>query len=205
MRRHCALALLFVLAAVVAIAADVTATKSDVIPALQQGGYVLYLRHTQTNPDQADTDPFHLDNVKAQRHLTDVGREQAKTIGRSMKQLGLPVTKVLASKFYRAQETAMLLDLGEVEAGIDITEGGLVVSPNENKRRAAALRGLLSTAPPQGTNIVIVGHRPNLQEAAGKEFGDLGEGEIVVFRPLGGDKFSTVARIRFAAWSEWVK
>jgi phosphohistidine phosphatase SixA len=205
MRKHLALALLFVLVATVAIAADSTATKSDVVPALQKGGYVLYLRHTQTNPDQADTDPFHLDNITAQRHLTDVGREQARTIGRSMKQLGLPVDKVLASKFYRAQETAKLLDIGEVQVVIDITEGGLVVSPNENKRRAAALRGLLSTAPPEGMNTVIVGHRPNLQDAAGKEFGDLGEGEIVVFRPLGGDEFSAVARIPFAKWSEWGK
>ncbi|MFN6190963.1 MAG: histidine phosphatase family protein [Planctomycetia bacterium] len=205
MRKHLASALLFVLDATVAIAADSTATKGDVVPALQKGGYVLYLRHTQTNPDQADTDPFHLDNITAQRHLTDVGREQARTIGRSMKQLGLPVDKVLASKFYRAQETAKLLDIGEVQVVIDITEGGLVVSPNENKRRAAALRGLLSTAPPEGMNTVIVGHRPNLQDAAGKEFGDLCEGEIVVFRPLGGDEFSTVARIPFARWSEWGK
>lgn len=205
MRKHLALALLFVLVATVAVAADSTATKSDVVPALQKGGYVLYLRHTQTNPDQADTDPLHLDNITAQRHLTDVGREQARTIGRSIKQLGLPVAKVLASRFYRAQETATLLDIGEVQVAIDITEGGLVVSPNENKRRAAALRGLLSTAPPEGMNTVIVGHRPNLQDAAGKEFGDLGEGEIVVFRPLGGDEFSTFARIPFATWSEWGK
>src|SRR5688572_18464204 len=123
-------------------------TKDDVVPSLQKGGYVLFLRHPQTNPDQADTDPLNLDNVKAQRHLTDAGRDQAKALGAALKQLKIPVGKVLASKFYRAQEAAKLLDVAQVESSLDITEGGLVVSPKENQRRAAALRTLLGTVPP---------------------------------------------------------
>jgi phosphohistidine phosphatase SixA len=192
-------------AAAVAGAADPPA-RDDVVPALQKGGFVLFLRHPQTDADQADTDPLNLDNVKAQRHLTDAGRGQAKALGAALKRLKVPVGKVVAGKFHRTLETARLLDLGEVEPALDVTEGGLVVSPKENRRRAAALRGLLGTAPPEGKNTVIVSHRPNLQDAAGKEFGDLGEGEVVVFRPLGEGKFQTVARVASpATWSEWAK
>jgi len=166
----------------------------------------LFLRHPQSNPDQADTDPLNLENIKAQRHLTDEGRKQAKALGAAFKQLKIPVGKVLASKFYRTEETAKLLDLAAVATVLDVTEGGLVVSPKENQRRATALRKLLGTAPPEGKNIVIVSHKPNLEEAAGKEFGDLGEGEIVVFQPLGDSKFKVVARIAPPAkWSEWAK
>ncbi len=180
--------------------------KEDVVPALQKGGYVLFIRHPQTNSDQADTDPLNLENVKAQRQLTDTGREQAKAIGVALKQLKIPVGKVLASKFFRAQQAAKLLGLGEVEAILDITEGGLVVSPKENQRRAEALRKLLGTATPEGKNILIVSHKPNLQDAAGKEFGDLGEGEVVVFQPLGEGKFKLVARVATPSiWFEWVK
>ena len=160
----------------------------------------------QPIPDQADTDPLNLDNIKAQRQLTDEGRNQAKALGAALRQLKIPVGKILASKFYRARETAELLDLGAVEAVLDITEGGLVVSPSENQRRAAALRTLLWTVPPEGKNTIIVSHRPNLQDAAGKEFGDLGEGEIVVFQPLGGGKFKLVARVAPSSrWTEWAR
>jgi phosphohistidine phosphatase SixA len=177
---------------------------AQLLPALQKGGYVLYLRHPKTNEDQADTDPLHLDNIQAQRQLSDEGREQAKALGAAWRALKFPVDYVLSSKFHRAQEAAGLIDVGEVSTSIDVTEGGLVVSPKENKRRAAALAVLLSTTPPAGTNV-IVSHKPNLQDAAGKEFGDLGEGETVVFLPLGDGKFEVVARVPSQLWTQWAK
>src|SRR4029077_5337660 len=132
----------------------------------------------------ADTDPLNLDNIKAQRQLSNDGRKQAKALGESFRALGIPVEKVISSKFQRVQEAAKLLAVGEVITSIDVSEGGLVVSTNENQRRAKALRQLLSTQPAQGKNLAVVSHKPNLQDAAGKEFGDLDEGEVV-FRPLG--------------------
>src|SRR5437764_14471285 len=104
----------------VAGAADPPA-KEDVVPALQKGGYVLFLRHPRTNPDQADTDPLHLENVKAQRQLSDEGRRQAKALGEALRALKIPVEKVISSKFYRAQEAAQLLGVGEVTASVDVT------------------------------------------------------------------------------------
>jgi phosphohistidine phosphatase SixA len=194
--------LLLLTAAVIARAEP---SAAELVPELRKGGYVLYVRHPKTNPEQADTDPFHLANVKAQRQLSEEGREQARTIGEGMRALKIPVSAVVSSKFWRAQETAKLLGVGQVAASVDVTEGGLVVSPNENKRRADALRKLLGTAPPRGKNLVIVSHKPNLQDAAGKEFGDLGEGEVVVFRPLGDGKFKMVARVAPARWAEWAR
>jgi hypothetical protein len=52
----------------------------------------------------------------------------------------------------------------------DLTEGGLVVSPDENNRRAAAFRKLASAAPAAGTNVVIVSHKPNIIDAFGKDW-----------------------------------
>jgi phosphohistidine phosphatase SixA len=179
--------------------------KAEVVPALQKGGYVLFIRHPKTNPDQADTDPLHIDNVKAQRQLSDEGRKQAKDLGLAFRSLKIPVATIVSSKFWRAQEAAKLLELGKVEASIDVTEGGLVVSPNENLRRAAALKKLLGTAPPDGKNVIIVSHKPNLQDAAGKDLGDVGEGEVVVFQPQGENKFKVLARVPAAVWSDWAK
>jgi phosphohistidine phosphatase SixA len=132
----------------------------ELISMLQKGGYVLFIRHPKTNQDQADTDPLNLDNVKAQRQLSDDGRKQAKNLGEAFRVLKIPSEKVLSSEFFRAQEAAKLLNIGEVSTSLDVTEGGLVVSPNENKRRAAALQRLLSTPPPKGKNLIIVSHKP---------------------------------------------
>jgi hypothetical protein len=82
----------------------------------------------------------------------------------------------------------------------------LVVSSKENQRRAKALRQLLATPPAPGKNLVIVSHKPNLEEAAGKEFGDLQEAEVAVFKPLGDGKLKLVARVASpATWRAWAK
>jgi phosphohistidine phosphatase SixA len=196
----------FIMLASVVIAGAEQPSASELLPELRKGGYVLFIRHPKTNPDEADTDPLNLDNVKAQRQLSDEGRKQAKALGEAFRTIKIPVAKVIASKFNRAQEAAKLLDIGEVVASIDVTEGGLVVSPRENDRRAKALRELLSTKPPDGKNIVIVSHKPNLQDAAGKEFGDVAEAEVVVFKSLGDGKFKLVARVPSPnTWTKWAK
>jgi broad specificity phosphatase PhoE len=89
------------------------------------------MRHGKTDPDQADTDPFHLDNVQAQRHLTDEGRQQARALGEALHALKIPVGTVTCSKFYRAQETAKLLGFATPQPSLDVSEGGLVVTPRE--------------------------------------------------------------------------
>jgi phosphohistidine phosphatase SixA len=179
---------------------------AELLPELRKGGYILFMRHPKTNADQADTDPLNLENVKAQRQLTDEGREQARGVGAAFRTLNIPVENITSSKFYRAQEASKLLDLGPVTTSVDVTEGGQVVSPRENQRRAKALQQLLSEAPAKGKNRIIVSHRPNLQDAAGKDLGDLGEGEIVVFQPLGEGKFKVVARVAPPeVWSQWAK
>src|SRR2546422_3675417 len=94
---------------------------AELLPELRKGGYVLFVRHPKTNPDQADTDPLHLDNVKAQRQLSDEGRKQAKALGDALRTLKIPVGTIIASKFHRAQEAAELLDVGDMTASLDVS------------------------------------------------------------------------------------
>ena len=205
MKKKALIPFLVFAATVTATAAATAQQPTDLLPELKKGGYVLFIRHPRTNPDQADTDPLNLDNIKAQRQLSDEGRKQVRAMGESFRALKIPVEKVISSKFQRAQEGAKLLAVGEITTSIDVSEGGLVVSTRENQRRAKALRQLLSTPPAKGKNLVVVSHKPNLQDAAGKEFGDLDECEVVVFRPLGDGNFQAVARVKSEAWSQWAK
>jgi Histidine phosphatase superfamily (branch 1) len=101
---------------------------------LGAGGHVIVLRHGATHPDQADTDPLNHDNIAKQRQLNAKGEDAAKALGAAFKQIGVPVGKVITSHFNRAYQTAKLAGFDNVEKSIDVTEGGLVVSPNETRR-----------------------------------------------------------------------
>jgi phosphohistidine phosphatase SixA len=168
--------------------------------ALRAGGFVIVVRHGATFPDQADTDPFHLDNIAAQRNLNDNGKALAKAFGESLRQVGIPIGRVYTSMFNRAYETAVLAGFKNIEKTVDLTEGGLVVSPNENNRRADALRKMLAVAPNAGTNTVLITHKPNIVDALGKDWFDVKEGEASIFRPEGGH-YTLVARVQMADWS----
>jgi broad specificity phosphatase PhoE len=160
---------------------------------------VILIRHGATFADQADTDPFNLDNITAQRNLNESGKELARAFGDALRKAGVPIGKVYTSKFNRAYETATLAGFTDIEETADLTEGGLVVTPNENNRRAEALRRLLATSPKPGTNTVLITHKPNIVDALGKDWFDVKEGEASIFRPDSG-KYVLVARLQMADW-----
>jgi phosphohistidine phosphatase SixA len=166
---------------------------------LRAGGYVIVLRHGATHADQADTDPLNHDNLAKQRQLNAKGEEAAKALGEAFKLISAPVSRAITSHFNRAYQTAKLAGFDNVEKSIDVTEGGLVVSPNENNRRAAAFRKLASTVPPAGTNVLIVSHKPNIIDAFGKDWFEVKEGEATIFKP-DGTAYQVVARIQIDEW-----
>jgi phosphohistidine phosphatase SixA len=167
--------------------------------ALRAGGIVILIRHGATFADQADTDPFNFDNTSAQRNLNDSGKALAQAFGEALRQAGVPVGKVYTSKFNRAYETATIAGFKDIEKTADLTEGGLVVTPNENNRRADALRKLLATTPKPGTNTVLITYKPDILDALGKDWFDVKEGEASIFRPENG-RYVLVARLQMADW-----
>jgi phosphohistidine phosphatase SixA len=175
--------------------------QPDGVTALRSGGYVLVMRHGATHQDQADTDPLNLANVAKQRQLNDAGRAKAREIGAAMKKLAIPVGQVITSQYFRAIETGRLLGFGEPQPMADVSEGGQVVTPIENNRRTAALRKLAATAVP-GTNIVVVSHKPNILDAFGKDWFDVREGEISIFKPDGAGGYRLVARVQADEWAK---
>jgi broad specificity phosphatase PhoE len=175
------------------------AEGKDIAQALRAGDLVIVVRHGATFPDQADTDPFNLDNIAAQRNLNDKGKALAKAFGDALRQAGVPVGKVYTSKFNRAYETAVIAGFRDIEKTADLTEGGLVVSPNENNRRAEAFRKMLASAPKAHTNTILITHQPNIIAALGKDWFDVKEGEASIFRPANGG-YTLVARVQMDEW-----
>jgi phosphohistidine phosphatase SixA len=194
-----ALAVFVGLSAIPGIWGRAAAEGQDIAPALRAGGVVIVVRHGATFPDQADTDPLNFDNIAAQRNLNDKGKALAKAFGDALRQVGVPIGKVYTSNYNRAYETAVIAGFADIEKTTDITEGGLVVSPNENNRRVEALRKMLGTAPQPGTNTILITHKPNIVEALGKDWFDVKEGEASLFRPENGS-YKLLARVQMDEW-----
>jgi phosphohistidine phosphatase SixA len=172
----------------------------DLIQALRAGGFVILVRHGATFGNQADTDPFNFADVGKQRNLNDKGKALARTFGDAIRAAEIPVGAVHTSKFNRAYETAVLAGFKNIETTPDLTEGGLVVSPDENNRRAKALRNMLATVPEQSTNTILITHKPNIVDALGKDWFDVTEGEASIFRPEGG-QYQLLGRLQMEDWS----
>lgn len=175
------------------------ADDKDIAQALRAGDLVIVVRHGATFPDQADTDPLNFDNIAAQRNLDDKGKALAKSFGDALRRAGVPIGKVYTSKYNRAYETAVIAGFKDIEKTTDLTEGGLVVSPNENSRRAEAFRKMLATAPKAHSNTILITHQPNIVAALGKDWFDVKEGEASIFRPADGS-YKLVGRVQMEDW-----
>ena len=178
---------------------EAAADDQAIVQALRAGGLVIVVRHGATFSDQADTDPLNFDNIAAQQNLNDKGKMLAKQFGDALRQGGVPVGTIYTSKYNRAYQTAVLAGFKDIEKTADLTEGGLVVSPDENNRRSEAFRKMLATVPKAGTNTILITHYPNIIAALGKDWFDVKEGEASIFRPENGT-YKLVARLQMDEW-----
>jgi phosphohistidine phosphatase SixA len=81
---------------------------------LSDSSYVVLARHSDAS-GQSEPDGFNLNDCSTQRNLSDKGRNDARELGEMFRAHGINVTKVLASRWCRAHETAELMKLGPVE------------------------------------------------------------------------------------------
>jgi phosphohistidine phosphatase SixA len=160
---------------------------------LRKGGYVIYFRHTSTDFSRDDAGSRSDDDCANQRPLTDQGREEARRIGAAIRELKIPIGRVLASPRCRTMETALLI-FGRADAASEARGGPANTGSAE---RYAPLRKLLAAPIERGTNLVISSHGNPFYATAGAPY--LAEGEAAVVRPLGKD-FEIVARVKHDGW-----
>ena len=167
------------------------------VGALQDGGHVLYIRHAER--DETPEDVTDTDDCGQQANLTAAGREQAAAIGEAFRDLGIPVGAVYASPYCRTRETAQLA-FGMVTP-VPQLAGASLVPPIDPGVQAATLESLLVSAPPPGTNAVIVGHSEVIQNVTGEAVSDFAE--TVVFRPTGAEQYQALGHVPFARLQQW--
>jgi phosphohistidine phosphatase SixA len=172
----------------------------DLLKQLKAGGLAIVMRHAVADPDKGDTAPLDFKNIRTQQPLTEGGRLAARTFGDALRAIGVPITEVLTSRFHRALQTAQLAGFKDARPVAELTEGSLVTSPNEQRRRASALKQLLAAPLTAGSNRLLITHRINLMQSFGKEWFDVKEGEASVFR-IDNGAYTLLARLQLADWT----
>ncbi|HLQ66663.1 MAG TPA: histidine phosphatase family protein [Candidatus Limnocylindrales bacterium] len=167
------------------------APDTTLIAALRHGGYVIVFRHGKTDWAQRDADILNFADRAAQRNLSEQGRHESTETGKAMAELGIPVGTVLASPMWRCRDTATLA-FGHADTTIHLFQKG-------RASRAARLR-MLSTRPAAGTNTVLVTHQDVLLPIMSLRRDELGEGEALIVKPLGGGRFDVLAQVTPGDW-----
>ena len=166
---------------------------AELLAELRRGGYILYFRHAATDFSRNDERMKSYEDCASQRNLIDKGRADARAVGAAIRELGIPVRRVLASPFCRTVETAELL-FGRAEKMQEVRGGP---AAPQDPDRYAALRQILATPVQKDANLAIVSHGNPFYNVAGPPY--LAEGEAAVIRPAG-SAFDVVAKLRVEDW-----
>ncbi|KST61884.1 hypothetical protein BC008_07415 [Mastigocoleus testarum BC008] len=173
-------------------------TGKELLNALKKGGYVIYIRHTQTEKDYADQVKAVMGNCSTQRVLSEVGWKQAKSIGEAFRKYDIPVNKVISSQYCRAWQTADLA-FGRYEKNGDLNfPKAEDYTPEQVAQMKARLAPMLTAVPQQGKNTAIVGH-DDLFEAATGIYPDP-QGMAYIIKPDGKGSFELIANMLPKEW-----
>ena len=139
-------------------------------------GYVLLLRHTLA-PGVADPENFKLDDCTTQRNLSQVGRDDAKSVGQWLKRLDIKIARVESSRWCRAKETAQLLDIGKVRLNSNLDSLLQSKDPVKAIQSVRVKKQIVDYRNKSGL-LVLVGHYINIGAVTGVGV-ESGEGVLV--------------------------
>lgn len=166
---------------------------------IQEGGYVLFIRHGPTDASRPDHVPIDLNDCNTQRPLTDEGRELMAGIAEAIKQANFPLGSIHSSPLCRAIETTEILfgsDSYLVERYLMYVAA---LTSAEKVPIIAKTHELLSGSVPLNENRIMVAHGPNLVEVM--DYFPV-EGTLVIFRPdAANNRFEYIASIEPGHWA----
>ncbi len=156
-----------------------------VLAALRSGGHLLACRHAITDRSGNRSGRSRLSDRSTQRNLSSAGEEQARSLGRALKRLNIPIGDVHASAYARTMESAQL-------AFDHATPDGMLYGSHSRRE----LRERFNRNPGDG-NSVLMTHQGILRSALG--YRQPGEGDCVVLRPSSGGP-EVIANVTVQEW-----
>lgn len=173
-----------------------TLAGADLVSALQDGGYVLVMRHADSPrqaPDAASANP---DNVNRERQLDEKGKLDATAMGAALQRLAIPISEVLSSPTYRALQTARLAGFTDIAEHEELSNEGMSAA---GAAYTAWLHEQVAVLPASGNRLMIT-HGPNINAAFPEHGAGMEEGEALLIDPKGVAGPVVVAKIKISEW-----
>ena len=156
-------------------AQSAASSPAELVERLKAGGHILLIRHAFA-PGSGDPGHFDIGDCATQRNLNEQGREQAREIGRWLRNKGVLEARVYSSQWCRCLETAELLGLGPVKELRALNS--FFERPQDREPNLSALRDFLSKQPLEGRLIIMVTHYVTIAGITGEAVGS-GHGVLV--------------------------
>ncbi len=179
MKRRTSLGLLALLGSQRALAAQQDGATLWTL--LQEGAYVVLMRHAATVPGIGDPPGFKLGQCATQRNLSASGRKDAEQIGAAFGRHAVPVASVLSSRWCRCIDTAQLA-FGRVEPN-SMLDSMFTDEAAARQRKLDTTRAYVAGFKGKG-NLVLVTHDVNIRALVG-EYASQGEMIVATARPDG--------------------
>jgi phosphohistidine phosphatase SixA len=154
---------------------------------LKDGGYNIFFRHAITGSTY-NPPGERVNDCSTQRPLNDIGRMQAKNIGKIFAEKQIPIGKVYSSPICRCKETAKLA------FGNFIIVDWLLAHRGKEQ---TTLSRYLKISPEKGKNNIFIGHAITFsEELLGNPWQrvHLDEGEALVIKP---ESATIAGRLKF--------
>jgi phosphohistidine phosphatase SixA len=174
------------------------AQSDALVKRLHSGGTVLLLRHAATDTAADMTADFA--DCSRQRNLSSEGRRQARTIGRALRRLDVPIEQSMASPFCRTLDTARLITGSEFTSRALLPSDLLDTVRKKTDYAGYSLKGQLGNYVDGSSNVLFVSHESTIAEATGLT---LEEGETAIVVAADNDRGYRIAeRLMPRDWSE---
>jgi phosphohistidine phosphatase SixA len=141
------------------------ARARDLAADLSHGGYVIYMRHADTDA-RAEAVMADIKDCLWQRNLTAAGKAQAVAAGKALQALGVRYGDIASSPFCRCRDTAQLMTNRPpyIMSELMYHPGQ---SPNAQAATIERLRVLVSNREPGGRCTLLVGHEEPFRALTG--------------------------------------
>ena len=156
------------------------------IERLDQGGYVLMVRHARA-PGTGDPDRFRLGDCATQRNLDDEGRAQARHLGARLRAAGIASAEVYSSQWRLASRPRRCGPVEELPAINSFHQ-----RPADRQSNLEALREFLARLPADGPLVVLVTHQVTIAAITGR---GVVSGEAMILQADGAEAPRVVGRI----------
>ena len=169
----------------------------QVIAALQEGGYIIFMRHAKAPgqlPTEATADEG---NDYLERQLDEQGKRDAANFGAAIRRLNVPLSSIESSPTFRTRETARLAGFTNV-----ILRDFLLQETSEIPEEIVSrLKSELKIRPESG-NRLFVSHSGNVMAIFPDLFPYIEQGEALIVDPSGFD-IALLARILITEWENY--